>query len=458
MGQKDVFHKYERNSFWYYPLGLKSAGNNKAILFTIDNYFNSPLDSIASTLYKVDYCGDINKTITVTLPDYDKIMFFDVMYPDSTYIFLATATNIIQNKSYFLTVKSNVNLQGFEIIDSVEIDYPHFGSYQYNSIKNENNNNLEIVFTIGLGYNLEKSAVFSSISPSGHIKTFKTLDLSNHFVNDHYYNSEIKKHFIMSSETIFELDQNYDVINETKIYVMVGEVKKYNFDYRIIFASNSQVVLVGRWPFTAETYIYVVKLNGHGTFEVIGYYPNVFPEEKTYVLRKQYNKDKIVISYSTDDLDTPNDVPNKNYLWEIDKNGNISKQYKIEDDIKRSIEITDIDSEGYLLGTGYEYLEDSNIFFILKDDSKFLVNSQELNNNDLSLDIFPNPSSQFINIMNAHLFEHHAYIYTFDGIKCRVSVTDGLINVSHLQPNMYILELITISSQIPIKRKFIKVQ
>ncbi|MBP6236965.1 MAG: T9SS type A sorting domain-containing protein [Saprospiraceae bacterium] len=455
--QKDIFHKFKRNSYWFYALGLKSAGNNKAILFTIDNYFNSPLDSIASTIYKVDYCGEIDTTITVTMPDYNKIMFFDLIYTDSTYIFMATATDIIQNRSYFLTIKSDVNLQGFEIIDSMEIDYPHFGLIYHNTIINENTLNHELVFTIGLGFNKEKEAVHVEINPIGKIKNLTVLNLSDHYFYDHYYNSSLKKHYIISGSLLYVLDEDFNLISETDIYVKLNNIDKFNFDYRIIFGSDDYVTLIGRWPDSRICYSYKVKIKESGTFDPLEYNPNIFPMQKTYVLRKQYNKDKIVISYSTDDLDTPSDVPNANYLWEIDKSGTISKEYKIQDNIKRSLEITDIDADGNLLGTGYEYKDDNNIFFILTEDNRFLVNSEDTKGNNPSFKLFPNPVNQLLTIGNPDQFEHNASIYSIDGFKTKVELNNGSVDVSHLLPGLYFLELTLVSSQSSLKRKFMKV-
>jgi hypothetical protein len=247
------------------------------------------------------------------------------------------------------------------------------------------------------------------------------------------------------------------LISETDIYVKLNNIDKFNFDYRIIFGSDDYVTLIGRWPDSRICYSYKVKIKESGTFDPLEYNPNIFPMQKTYVLRKQYNKDKIVISYSTDDLDTPSDVPNANYLWEIDKSGTISKEYKIQDNIKRSLEITDIDADGNLLGTGYEYKDDNNIFFILTEDNRFLVNSEDTKGNNPSFKLFPNPVNQLLTIGNPDQFEHNASIYSIDGFKTKVELNNGSVDVSHLLPGLYFLELTLVSSQSSLKRKFMKV-
>ena len=123
----------------------------------------------------------------------------------------------------------------------------------------------------------------------------------------------------------------------------------------------------------------------------------IFIDKRFYVPRKKISREgKIIISSSTDLLDTNNETSNEVFFWELDQDGNILKTYKFTDENKINLEITDIDLKGNLLGLGYEYANDRNFFVILGENSSFLSNVGNVENGWKDLLVYPNPASDEI--------------------------------------------------------------
>ncbi|HMU05955.1 MAG TPA: T9SS type A sorting domain-containing protein, partial [Saprospiraceae bacterium] len=367
-----------------------------------------------------------------------------------------TVSDVVTRSSYFVTVMSTKDLNDFSIIDKSPIDYPHFGLLFYNTIFNENTSTYDLVFTLGFGFENEREAMYVAIDARGEIQQLKVINIDDHLLYDHYYNQTLKRHYISSSSYVYELDEAFNLIKETNIFVTLGETRKFNFDQRILFASDTEIHLVGRWSDRRKPYIYKIQTNLDGTFESILYDEAFFPEVRSYVLTKQYTKDKTIVSYSTDLLDTNENTPNTTFLWELGENISKERQYRIEDGTKKVLIITDIDEEGNMLGYGSEYGTNKSIFFILSEDNSFLVNNIEIDFQTKPT-IYPNPSSQIINIEEADKYNKNVVFTSISGHIRPLIIQDGQIDVSTLSTGLYIIALTDATSGKVYRQKIIKI-
>jgi len=454
--QNDFIHEFPTVSNPAYSLGIKNVGDKEAIIFVVDDYFVPNSENIKSKLIKVNYDGEVIKSVDMDLAGYYNITVFDVLYTDSSYIFMATVSDVLTKSAYFLTIKSTKDLTDFSVTDQSPIDYPHFGLLFYNTIFNENTSTYDLVFTIGFGFYKERAAMYVAVDPKGKIKQLKVIDIDDHLLYDHYYNQSLKRHYISSSSYVYELDENLNLIKETNIFVKLGDTRKFNFDQRILFASDTEIHLVGKWPGRNKAYIYQVKTNPDGTFEPILYDEEFFPDARSHLLTKQYTKDKTIISYSTDLLDTDDNIPNTTFLWELGENITKERQYRIEDGTKKDLIITDIDEDGNMLGYGTEYASRKSIFFVLKEDNSFLVNNIDI---DLPTNpnIYPNPSSHYITIDNAAQYDNNVQLTSISGRMYNLIIQDSNIDVSTQPAGLYIIALTDTSSGKVYRQKIIKV-
>lgn len=456
IAQNDFIHEFPKVESPSYSLGIKSVGDEKAVIFVVDDYFTSFSENINTKIIKVDYDGEVITDEFVNLPDYYNITVFDAIYTDTSYIFMATVSDVATRNAYFVTMKSTKDLNDFSIIDKSPIDYPHFGLMYYNTIFNENTLTHDLVFTIGFGFYKERAAMYVAIDGQGNIQQLKVIDIDDHLLYDHYYNQALNRHYISSSSYVYELDEAFNLIKETNIFVKLGETSKFNFDQRILFASDTEIHLVGRWPDRRKPYIYKIKTYPDGTFDPILYDETFFPEARSYLLSKQYTKDKTIISYSTDLLDTDDNTPNTTFLWELGDNITKEHQYRIEDGTKKVLIITDIDEDGNMLGYGSEYGSNKSVFFILSEDNSFLVNNIEI---DLPTkpNIYPNPTSHFINIDDATRFDKNVSLISISGHMHHLIIQESQIDVSTLSAGIYIIALTEATTGKVYRQKIIKI-
>jgi hypothetical protein len=456
VAQNDLIHEFPFVNTPSYSLGIKSVGDKKAVIFVVDDYFTSFSENIKTQLIKVDYDGLVLKKVEMAIPGYFNITVFDALYTDSTYIFMATITDAISRNSYLATIKSSKELTNFMIIDKSNIDYPHFGLLFYNTIYNESSATHDLVFTIGNGFNKEKEAMYVSIDSNGLIEKLKVINIDDHLLYDHYYNQNLKRHYISSGSTVYEYDIAFNLINKTKIFVNIGNIKKFNFEQRILFASDTEIHIIGNWLNMNKLYIYKIKTNSDGTFEPLLYDETYFPEARSHLLTKHYTSDKTIVSYSTDLVETENLIPNTTFLWELGENFAKIRQYRIEGGTKKLLMITDIDDEGNMLGYGSEYDTNKSLFFILSEDNSFLVNNIDIENL-LDTKIYPNPSSHIINIDGSDRFEKSVVLTSISGPIHHFIHKQGQIDISALPAGIYILALTDVVTGKIIRQKIIKI-
>lgn len=437
--QKDVLHTFQTVSDDSFTVSFKSMEDNKAIIFTVGNYNNNIVD-IESYLTKVDYCGEIDVFTKVAITEYTRIMLFDGVKNNDKYTFVGTALSQVDGYSYLITISSSLDLSFMEVVDTRKVNYLFVTNTDHNSTKDINSGLNYLVFNLSNNYTGAKEALILSYSNTGVIEYLTDLDLEDIYITEYYYNANIKKHFIMSGSLVTVLNQQFEIINSYDIYVKLDDKKIYNIEYKILYADSDKAVLVGRWGNTRQLYTYTIGFNG-AEFLPGEYRSDVFPEIKSYVLRKKINQNnKIIISVSTDELDTSRDVPNINYFWQMDEDGNIIKTYQIKDSYKKSMRISHIDSNGNMLAIGYEYLPERNIFAIFDDESAFVVGVDDTQENEKSFKIFPNPASDYILLPNTistnqvHIFNNLGQLLNKITIN---SDDDKKIKIDHLPSGQY---------------------
>lgn len=440
--QKDMLFAYERESGDAYTIGFKSMEDGKAIIFTIDNFSGSIPVNLASYLTKVDYCGDIDVYTKAEVAGYNRLMFFDGVNNGEGYTFIATGINSANGQSYLMTVSSPLDLSSFEVIERTSIDYLFISSIDFHSIMDPNTELNYVAFSVSNNYSSDRAIMMLSYDNNGIIEKLSSIDVEDVSLYDYYYNASSQTHYLMSGSTITILNNTFEVINDYEIYVQLDDRKVFNFDYRILYADTSNVQLLGRWINTKSLYLYNVSFEGN---EIVpgAYDDTSFPDIVTYVLRKKINQNnKIIVSVSTNELDTPVNVPNTNYFWELDQDGKILKTYKFNDAFKKNMRITDIDENGILLGVGYEYVPDRNIFVILDEESSFLVGNQDLEDNVNNFVVYPNPNSGLFYINDSE-FEGNVQIFNLLGQEVyRVELVENNekgIDIGHLSSGQYYL-------------------
>ena len=440
--QKDVLHTFQTVTDDSFSVSFKSMEDDKAIIFTVGNYSNNSMVDVESFLTKVDYCGEIDVFTKVSISDYTRIMLFDGVKNNDKYTFVGTALSQVDGKSYLITVSTSLDLSVMEVIDTRKVNYLFVINTYHNSTKDVNTGLNYLVFNLSNNFTGAKEALILSYSNTSVIEYLSGLDLEDIYITEYYYNTNIKKHFIISGSIVTVLNQQFEIINSYDIYVELDDKKIYNIEYKIMYADSEKAVLVGRWGSSRQLYTYTIGFNGN-EFLSGEYRSDVFPEIKSYVLRKKTNQNnKIIVSVSTDELATSKDVPNINYLWQMDESGNILKTYQIKDSYKKSMRISDIDSNGNMLAIGYEYLPERNIFAILDDDSAFVVGTQDINENEKRFKIFPNPASDNISIPN-NIFTDHIQIFNYLGeLIQNITINsddDKKLKIDHLLPGQYIV-------------------
>ncbi len=431
---------YERESSDAFTIGFKSMEDGKAIIFSIDQFSGSQPINLATYLTKVDYCGDIDVYTKAEVSGYKRLMFFDGVNNGNGYTFVATGINNLDGQSYLVTVSSPLDLSSFEVIERTTIDYLFISSIDYHSIMDPNTELNYVAFSVSNNYSSDRAIMMLSYNTDGIIEKLSSIEVEDVSLYDYYYNASSQTHYLMSGSTITILNNAFEVIKDYDIYVQLDDKKVFNFDYRILYADTSNVQLLGRWINTKSLYLYSVSFEGN---EIIpgDYDDTSFPDIVTYVLRKKINQsNKVVVSVSTDELDTPVSVPNTNYFWELDQDGKILKTYKFKDEYKKNMRITDVDENGILLGVGYEYVPDKNIFVILNDESSFLVGNQDLKDNVNNFLVYPNPTDGIF-FVSDNLIDFSVQIFDLLGQEVyQVSLIENSekrIDVSHLPAGQY---------------------
>ena len=392
VAQKDEFHTYLRFGTYDRSMNFISMEDSTALIFTVKNYNENVASNFESLLTKVDYCGEILEISTVEVIGFYNLVLIDGLKKDDIYTVVGTAINEADHLPYFVVVSANLELTHFEVIDSKKIKYPVITSISVYSSKDTESKINNLLITTSLDINTDKEVVFISYSDGGKILKLKTINLTDKLVYDYYYNQEEKLHFIFSGSILTIFDRDGEITHSYDVYVILNDIKYYNFEYKILYADNKNITLLGRWGSQRKLYTYTIFLNGDDFVPGV-YNQNIFTDKRFYVPRKKISREgKIIISSSTDLLDTNNETSNEVFFWELDQDGNISKTYKFTDENKINLEITDIDLKGNLLGLGYEYANDRNFFVILGENSSFLSNVGNVENGWKDLLVYPNPA------------------------------------------------------------------
>jgi len=396
VAQKDAFHTFIVNGQNDGKMNIKSVDDSTALIFVFEDYSAIEPASYGTMLTKVDYCGEIIDIGKANVDGFSNVLLLDGHKFDNSFILAGTAINETDHLPYFVIVSANLELTHFEVIDSRKINFPAISSIDVFSSKDEVTEINNLVINISGNFFSVREAVFISYTDEGNILYLQPLVLDDNFVYDYYYNHEIKRHFIFSGSIITVLNEDREIIHTYDIYVKLNDIKYYNFEYKFLYADDKIVSLVGSWIARRELYTFKVELDGD-SFKPGEYNDHVFPKKRYYDFRKHIGKEnKIIISSSTDILDTTNDVPNETFFWEFDKDGNILKTYIIPHNSKVNLGLRSIDSHGNLLGLGYEYANDRNFFVILGENNGYLSNVENADDGWKDLLVYPNPASDEI--------------------------------------------------------------
>jgi hypothetical protein len=443
-GQKSELHPYFRDGDYTYALKIKSMEENKALIFSIKNY-NAPIqDDIGSVITKVDYCGSTDFFLDLNVPNFKNIMIVDGIYNKLNYILLGTAISTQDNNPYFITLQYDINLESPKLIDKKPIGFPFFSSFNYSLVQDEENDKYYFAFNTSNGPEIDNEAIFIIFDKIGKIEKLISLDLNDITIFDHYYNNVNKKHYIFSGSNIFVYDSNIQLENSYDIYVPIDGIDWYVNEGRILDADDNHITIIGRWGSTKNIFTYEITLEDKN-FIPGDYKTDLFPYHSYYFLRKISTNTHSYISANTDILETDISVPNKSYFWQLDKSGVIKRTYNFGGDFKKSLNIHDIDSKNNMLGLGYEFAIDNNIFVILSPNNDFEVNAINSSIFENVFQIIPNPASDLISItgldnldgLQLHIIDHtgrHAMNQT-------IGATSS-VDVSNLVAGLYFVSII----------------
>lgn len=396
-GQKSELHPYFRDGDYTYALKIKSMEENKALIFSIKNY-NAPIqDEIGTIVTKVDYCGSTDFFLDLSVPNFKNIMIVDGIFNKLNYILLGTAISTQDNNPYFITLQYDINLESPKLIDKKPIGFPFFSSYIYSLVKDEENNKYYLAFNTSNGPEMENEAIFTKLDQNGIIEKLISLDLNNITISDHFYNNVTKKHYIFSGSFITVFDSNIQLENSYDIFIPIDGIKWYVNEGRILDADDNHIRMIGRWGSTKTIFTYEITLKDKN-FIPGDYKTDLFPDNSYYFLQKVSTKTHSYVSANTDFLETDISIPNKSYFWQLDKSGAITRTYNFESDFKKCLNIHDIDSKNNMLGLGYEYAIDNNIFVILSPNNDFEVNAINSSIFENVFHIIPNPATDLISI------------------------------------------------------------
>lgn len=394
--QKDEFHTFMRSGMYDRSMNFISMEDSTALIFTVKNYDENVASNFETLLTKVDYCGEILEISSVEVIGFYNLVLIDGLKNNDNYTLVGTAINEADRLPYFVIVSATLDLTHFEVIDSRKINYPVITSISVYSSKDTESNINNLLITTSFDINTDKEVVFISYSDGGEILKLNTINLTDKLIYDYYYNQEDKLHFIFSGSILTIIDRDGEITHSYDIYVKLNDIKYHNFEYKILYADNKNVTLLGRWGSQRKLYTYTIFLNGDDFVPGV-YNQNIFADKRFYIPRKKISREgKIIVSSSTDLLDTNNETSNEVFFWELDKDGNIIKTYKFTNDNKIYLEITDIDLHGNLLGLGYEYANDRNFFVILSENNGYLSNVENDDDGWKDLLVYPNPASDEI--------------------------------------------------------------
>lgn len=314
---------------------------------------------------------------------------------NSKYDFTYNLDDFVTNSTFYMW---EIDLEIWIYNDKVDITY------------DENNNKLE---TLSSYWDLENEIWVENY------KYICVYNIDNTLAEEHY--------FYFESENWLEYSKVYYSYTDNKLF----STESFYWDYEI-----------SQWINDIKTEFYYIE-------ELLDYTINYYQEVQSYK-----------IQYSYDEFD--NNISFVGYNWESDAWVESSLNEYILD---YNYTIENVASP--LWYNQYEYthaLIEESYSTISKDItqmyktnyyvSDFDVNIKE--NNFTSLNIYPNPASDYINISSQNTIEN-INIYNIDGKKIdniKTNKTNNIIDISNLQQGIYILE--TISENQVEKSKFIK--
>jgi len=422
LAQIDEYYSYDLPSNEdSYPITIREMEEGKAVIFNIENYFSVPPSNIKSYLTKVNFEGDSEIFTSIKLDLYENIMIFDGYYNNNNYIFLGLAYNIIENKNYFITLFSDIDLSTFSIIDKIEVEYPFFSSLDYSIQYDSLKNIYYFPFSIGNRNLISLQDLFFVIDSKGQVVEYTVLNLRRTNIQDYHYSSDNEKHYITSSDNFTVLNSELDVVHSSNLQFYYNNEYIFLNQFRILHVESNNVTFIGRNNSNRKLYILNIEYYDNAGFKVLSFKEFNNSIGGHFLLRKVIGPDnKVFISSTIDALDTPDQVPNINYIWEINKSKNVEKTYELNHSFKTNIGLRDVGINNEMIGLGVEIVTNRKFYFVLNENNRFLVSTDEISSESAyKIKIYPNPTSQYITI-ETEIDENLSYsIYNINGIRIK---------------------------------------